>query len=220
VSADFDGDFISDKVVFRNVGGGSPYTQWLMAYSGGGTNIVNWGVLKDIPVRGDFDGDCRDDLTVFRPSDATWHIYQSSNGQYVTRQFGGNNYTFVPTPGDFDGDGVTDFAAWQVASGRFYISYSRGGSTVVPLGYVPNMVRGLVHNIPVIEDVDGDGRADLGVYVKSPSTAPARWTFRLAGSGVVEWSFGSRFMDTPLSSTAMFYKAKYPNYPFLNPRRF
>ena len=37
-----------------------------------------WGISGDRPVSGDYDGDGRTDVTVFRPSTSTWFILNSS----------------------------------------------------------------------------------------------------------------------------------------------
>ncbi len=58
----------------------------------------------------DFDGDGRDDLAVFRPSDSVWYVNRSTNGFYSTL-FGLS--TDVPVTADYDGDGRADVAVFR-----------------------------------------------------------------------------------------------------------
>jgi len=46
------------------------------------------GASGDIPAPGDYDGDTEAGYTVFRPSDGTWHIIQSSSGRTITTPYG------------------------------------------------------------------------------------------------------------------------------------
>ena len=103
----------------------------------------------------DFDGDGQTDISVFRPTDGTWHILNSGTNTYRVQQFGIINDKI--TPGDYDGDGRTDLAIFRPSTGIWWIQKSSDNS-------VSNINWGISTDKPVPADYDGDGRTDIAVY--------------------------------------------------------
>jgi FG-GAP-like repeat len=88
-------------------------------------------------VPGDYDGDRRTDLAVYR--DGTWFILRSSDGGVTQTGWGGLSQD-VAVPGDYDGDGRADVAVYR--DGVWFVLQSSNGGVTTSWG-------GLAQDIPL-----------------------------------------------------------------------
>ncbi len=49
---------------------------------------MQFGISEDIPVAGNYDGDNKTDIAVFRPSTGVWYILRSTDGGFQATHFG------------------------------------------------------------------------------------------------------------------------------------
>jgi uncharacterized repeat protein (TIGR03803 family) len=110
-------------------------------------------------IEGDFDGDGKTDVTLFRPSTGIWYTRYSSTGTGAFSQWGLSED--VPVPGDYDGDGKADVAVFRPSTGIWYILQSSTGRGAF-------YQWGVSGDVPAPGDYDGDGTTDVAVF--RPST--------------------------------------------------
>ncbi len=202
VARDYDGDGKTDIGVFRRGASAGAQAVWYIRQSSNGaTRIVNFGTTGgtasdiDVPVPGDYDGDGKFDIAVYRAGALTpsnsFIVLQSSDSSYIYRQFGNFNSDYV-VPGDYDGDGKYDFAVARTGGTSsspmvWWILQSSNGTT-------RNQQFGISSDVPVQGDYDGDARADIAIYRQGATTGAVSnfWVFNSLSNTASSTQWGIR----------------------------
>ena len=148
---------------------------------------VAWGAGSeaDVPVPGDYDGDNRADLAVYRGTTGQWFV-----GTGLTVSWGAPHLGDLPIARDYDGDGRTDVAVYRSSTGEWFIRFAAGGSRQLQWG-APHLA-----DQPVPADYDGDGKADIGIF----RGATGQWIILNSSNGsVVSTTWGAPSLgDVPV----------------------
>ena len=130
VPLDRNGDGRAELGVFRRATG----TWYFKNHATDASETVSFGAVGDVPLGramppvqtpwGDYDGDRKADLTVFRPSTGDWVSLRSLSGMtdYTLRSWGLSGD--VPVGRDYDGDGKIDLAVFRPSLGRWFVLQS------------------------------------------------------------------------------------------------
>lgn len=162
---DYNGDGKTDFPLVRN---NASNFDWYISYGGviPPTNTANFGVAGDRTISGDFDGDQKSDMAVWRSGPATqakFLIMRSTNSTLQEVPFGqtGDDPTVVA---DYTGDGRTDPAIYRAGASpgdpsQWWFIASSGplAGTQVAVSWGRN------GDFPAPGDYNGDGIADFCV---------------------------------------------------------
>ena len=138
------------------------------SWNAGGDEVFSFGIAGDEPVVGDWNGDGRDEVGVYRSSTGTWYLDADGSGSWNVAgdtYFGFGIAGDEPVVGDWDGDGVDDIGVYRPSTGMWYLDADGSGAWNAAGDAYFSF--GIANDAPVVGDWDGDGVDDVGVHRSS-----------------------------------------------------
>jgi hypothetical protein len=211
VNRDYDGDGKTDLGLFRRGAATGAQAFWWIRRSSIGITVVGsdrvvpfgttgdlvGGTTGDTAIPGDYDGDGKFDIAVYRfggiAPNNNYIILRSSDNSVVFQPFGDFQTDWI-LPGDYDGDGKFDYAVARTGAVAanpmvWWIVQSSNGA-------LRNQTFGISSDRPAQGDYDGDARTDLAVYRAGTTGLQSNfWVFRSLDNTaqVTPWGVGGDF---------------------------
>jgi len=157
----------------------------------GDVKLGPFGFSTDIPIIGDWNGDGKDKIGVWRPSEL--YFYLDINGDGVwnpekgDKKLGpyGLSFNNIPVVGDWNGDGKDEIGVWAnsriVGKMAFYLNIAGDGIWNTENGNIIIDPFGKKGDVPVIGDWNNDGKDDVGIW------DPVSRNFYLDAAGKGKW---------------------------------
>jgi PKD repeat protein len=206
VTGDWNGDGKSEISVFRN-----NTWKWQLDSNGNGIwdgtptdTLYRFGLSSDVPVTGDWNGDGKSEIGIFRNNTRQWLLDYNGNGIWDGTPTD-TLYTFglstdAPVTGDWNGDGKSEIGVFRNSTQKWRLDSNGNGIwDGIPTDRLYTF--GLSTDAPVTGDWNGDGKTEIGVFRNSTQ----QWLLDYNGNGIWDgtpmdmlYTFG-RSTDIPVS---------------------
>ena len=128
------------------------------------TSSFRFQNLGDRPVAGDWNGDGRETIGIWRPNGGTY-ILRDGNPFGTNYTFGYGRSGDYPIVGDWNGNGTTTIGIYRPSDNHFYLD-----ETLTSSSSEYYFAFGSSSDLPIAGDWDGDGRESIGKYRPSDGT--------------------------------------------------
>lgn len=181
---DFNNDGRDDIALFKRSAAGDQAGDVIVALSNGTSFGAPqlwhpfFGLGDELPMVGDWNGDLRDDIAVFKRTSPGAQagdvlVALSTGSSFGPSQLWHSDFAFgadVPVVGDFNADQADDIAVLRRSStpgqeGRVLVALS--SRTSFGPASIWHWFFGVGQEVPVVGDVNGDGRDDLAIFKRS-----------------------------------------------------
>ena len=187
-AADFDGNHVSDTVIYRGGAWLNFDPAWSSVWTGASAGCI--------PAPADYDGDGKVDFAQL--CGGAWHFY-NQDGSYKKGIWTGGVAGDLPVPADYNGDGKADVVVFRNGAWLFF-DYTTGAYTG---GVWTGPGAGV---LPLPMDYDGDGKADFTVYQNGAwhfynangSYRKGIWTGGVAGDVPVPGDYNGDKVEEPV----------------------
>ena len=102
---------------------------WYLDYDNDGVadKWISYGSSTDIPVVGDWNGNGRDTIGLFTPSNRVWYLDYDNDG-VPEKLISYGSSTDIPVVGDWNGDGRDTIGLFRPSNRVWYLDYNNDGS--------------------------------------------------------------------------------------------
>jgi hypothetical protein len=190
-TGDLNGDGRSDIVTYRADNG-----QWISGITDAAGNLTNSGMMIGFgtpdytPLVGDVNGDGRDDIVIYNRTTGRWLSGITAPDGSLTSSgsdlYGPYLAGDIPLTGDLNGDGRTDMVLYRPSDGLWYSGLTTPAGALSWAGAM-TLQFGSADFLPLLGDMNGDGRDDLVIYNKTNG----RWVTGLTAPGGILTNIGS-----------------------------
>ncbi|MGC4064906.1 MAG: S8 family serine peptidase [Polyangiaceae bacterium] len=149
VPMDLDGDGLAQFAVYRPapVQGAADARWYVLSQDRGTYTYADWGIFGDAPMTGDFNGDGKDDLLVYRGTEGNWYFLYSNTWTSNVIQWGA--WGDIPITYK-SATAARNIAVWRPSNSHFYARNVTSGATA-------DVYWGDYGDIPRFADTDGNG---------------------------------------------------------------
>jgi ELWxxDGT repeat protein len=172
IVADLDFSGAAEMVVYR-----PDTSEFFVRHAGGRTERIAFGpgsaytgaATPPVGLAADLDGDGTAELIAYRPDTSEFFVWHTG-GRTERIGFGpgslwtGAGVPPVPSASDVDGDGRADLVVYRPDTSEFFVRYADGRAERVAFGPGSAYTGADVPPLPVVNDLDGDGTAELIAY--------------------------------------------------------
>jgi len=158
-----------------------------------GDRLHAMGAPNDLPLVGDWNGDGKDEIGLFRPNGNRFYLDVNGNGVIDTFngdvQYAMGSAGDLPLVGDWNGDGYDEIGVFHGQTNNFYLDKDGDGFIVTANGDL-RFAMGATGDLPIVGDWNRDGKDEIGLFRPSDN----RFYLDITGDGAIAIGGGDKWI--------------------------